>query len=172
MINSPYEWKYHRLFANMVSVSGLFLVTNDIKRSLPGCILHTARCSLTFQAQDVPVSWLVLPLRQSNMPCVTREQLQGLMVCPEMTVQSWHLIGTGSNASSSAMFFICAKLQTTVPFFHETFHKFLSMLILILYSVKPTSSAVNIAQGPSEILLQLHRTYYLLGPQALKRLMF
>lgn len=122
VINPPYEWKYQRLFANIVSVSGLFLVTNDIRRSFPECILHTARCSLTFQAQDIPVSWLVLPLRQSIMPCVTREQLQGLLLSPEVTVQRWHLICTGSSfphASSPAMF--CAKLPTTALFFSWDF---------------------------------------------------
>lgn len=46
------------------------------------------------------------------------------------------------------------------------------MLILILYSVKQTSSAVNIAQGPPEMLLQLHRICFLWGPQELKRSMF
>ena len=120
--------------------------------------LHTSHSKMLshISGSRWSVSWLVLLLRQSNMPCETREQLQGLLLCPEVTVQRWHLICTRSSfphASSPAMCFICAKVQTTALFFHQTFHKFLFMLILILYSVKQTSSAVNIAQGPSEVLL-------------------
>lgn len=54
--------------------------------------------------------------RQSNMPRVTREQLQGFLLCPEVILQRWNLTCANSSfpyASSPAMFFICDKLQTT-----------------------------------------------------------
>lgn len=50
----------------------------------------------------------------------------------------------------------------------QTFHRFLPMLILILYFVKQTWSVVNIAQDSSEMLLQPHIISYLLSLQMLK----
>lgn len=99
----------------MVSVSVLLLVSNYTRCYLPGCILYTARCSLTFQDQEVPVSSLVMPLRQSNMPHVTREQLWRFLLFPEVTIQRWNLIcanGPFPYASSPTVFFISDKLQT------------------------------------------------------------
>lgn len=167
LINAPYEWKYHRLFANTVSVSVsvLFLLSNYIKWSLPGCILNSARCSLTFQDQEVPISWLVIPLRQSNMPHATREQPQD-----SYFVQKWQYRGGILSViialSHTHQILLCSSFVTNYK--PQTFHEFLLVLIFMLYFVKQTCSAANVAQDPAELLLQPHRISYLVGLQLLK----
>lgn len=87
------------------------------------------------------------------------------LLCPEMTVQRWDLICDNSSfpyASNPAVFFICDKLQAT------DFSRISPCAIFMLYFVKQTCSAANVAQDPAELLLQPHRISYLVGLQLLK----
>lgn len=167
-INSHYEWKYHRLFANMIFV---FLGTScDKWFQVTSSWLHTSHCQILSCVSDLWYSYLL------SCPAIETQQ--------DATVQRYHLICTGSSfphASNPATFFICTKCQC--PFPHQTANHNIPFFIWLcstfslcssffLYSCKQCSLTVNIRLGPSENFLLLQGIYFLLGPEEMQRPMF